>query len=81
MAKYDYSAMTDEDNRFPKHVPTETAVTAETVMNQSNVPFTSKTDADDCKEFWKDSHLVGVFGISKKMLYYARTGNLDQFIP
>jgi hypothetical protein len=82
MAKYNYVEMTDPANRFPKHIPQVASQTAaENAIKAHRIPYLTTQSVDDAVEFWNNTNLVGVYGITPKMLFFARTGNLNQFIP
>lgn len=81
MAKYNYVLLTDVKNYHPKRVPCGDVAAATVTLNLSGVTFDSTQDVDDAREFWNGTDLMGIFGISKNMLYYARFGTLNTFIP
>jgi len=82
MAKYDYNALYDPKNAFPKRVPNiDSTAAADNVVSDIGIPNDSTDSVDDAKEYWNGSDLMAIYGISKKILYYARFGSLNQFIP
>jgi len=82
MAKFDYSAMYDPKNAFPKRLPN---VSSEAAADKGvlviGIPNDSTVAVDDAKEYWNGGNLMAVYGISVDIVYYARTGNLNQFLP
>jgi len=82
MSKYNYNTLYDPQNALPKRLPNiDSANAATTGMQNIGIPYDSTVDVDDAKEYWNGSDLTGIYGISIGILYYARFGNLNSFIP
>lgn len=82
MAKYDYNALYDLKNAFPKRVPNIASVeAADSSVSDIGIPNDDIENVDDAKEYWNGGDLMAIYGITPKILYYARYGNLNSFIP
>jgi hypothetical protein len=82
VAKFNYAAMTDTDNVYPKRLPNiPDADAAASALSNLNVPVSATVDVDDAREFWNNASLLGVYGISVKTLFYSKSQSLNSFLP